>query len=475
MGEESGGWAFAFPAVGLNDIRRRPERRWRSPLTDAVFDYTYSGTHSMRLLSWRLVWCLVLVPFLLFGGNAGALLQEAGAPAKLLAMADELIPVVVRLRGLEPKEPIRKGVKSREEISQFISREADAQFEKGELRSEGLVLQKLGLIPADLDYVPFVIKLLSEQAGGYYDPAAKSLYIASWLPADQQRPAMVHELTHALQDQYHDLDGMIKRDRKGRNDDRVLAHMAIAEGDATAVMLNYVLEPVGRSYTELPDIVFIMQAQLSLMNDQFEVLKSAPEYLKQNLVFPYSYGAAFMQKVRAHNEPWSVVDKIYSDLPSSTEQIIHPDKYLGERDNPLTVEVADPTPQLGKEWKVVYSNVLGEFGLSLLLQLNLAEEVAKRAATGWGGDQLILVEDGGGHSAVFAETAWDTQESTDRFFGALSTWLQHRYPKAKKSGESESGFALVSEGEYRSVQRTGSRVRLIVGLPESLGNKFGTR
>jgi hypothetical protein len=429
----------------------------------------------MRLLPWRLVWCLVLVPFLVFGGSARAPLQEAAPPEKLLAMVDELIPVAVRLRGLEPKGPIRKGVKSREEISQFISQEANNQFEKGELRSEGIVLQKLGLIPMDLDYASFAIKLLSEQAGGYYDPATKFLYIAAWLPADQQRPAMIHELTHALQDQYYDLDSMIKRDRKARNDDSVLAHMAIAEGDATAVMLNYVLEPVGRSYTELPDIVFIMQAQLSLMNDQFEVLKSAPEYLKQTLVFPYSYGAAFMQKVRAHNEPWSVVDKIYSDLPSSTEQIIHPEKYLGERDNPKPVEVADPATKLGKEWKAVYKNVLGEFGLSLLLQLNLAEEVAKRAATGWGGDQLILVEDGGGRSAVFVETAWDTQEAADRFFGALSTWLQRRYPLAKKTGESENGFALVSGGEYRSIQRLGSHVLLIVGLPESLGDKFRTR
>jgi len=429
----------------------------------------------MRSTMWRIFSCLLLVLFLVGGGNAGALLQGPPASDKLLAMADELIPILVRLRGLEPKGPVRKGVKSREEIAQYIRQEADAQFEKGELKSEGLALQRLGLIPADLDYAPFIIKMLSEQAGGYYDPATKSLYIASWLPAEEQRPAIIHELTHALQDQYYDLDGMIKRDRKGRNDDKVLAHMAIAEGDATAVMLDFILEPKGRKYTELPDIVFVMQALLMQPGDQFEVLKSAPEYLKQNLVFPYSYGAAFMQKIRAHNEPWSVVDKIYSDLPSSTEQIIHPDKYLSERDNPMTVEVGDPTPQLGKEWKIAYSNVLGEFGLSLLLQLNLTEEVAKAAATGWGGDQLILVEDGGGHSAVFAETAWDTQDSADRFFGALSAWLQRRYPQAKKSGESESGFALVSDGEYRSIRRVGSHVRLIVGLPETLGSRFSAR
>jgi hypothetical protein len=429
----------------------------------------------MRILRWRIVWSFVLISFLLLGSSAGALLQDAVQPEKLLTVVDELIPVVVRLRGLAPKAPIKKGVKSREEISQFISKEADNQLEKGELKREGTVLQKLGLIPADLDYVSCAVKLLTEQVGGYYDPAQKSFFIANWLPIDEQKPAMIHELTHALQDQYFDLDGMIKSDRKKHNDDAVMAHMAIAEGDATAVMLNYVLEPAGRSYTELPDIVFIMQAQLSLMNDQFEQFKNAPEYLRQTLVFPYSYGTAFMQKIRAHQEPWSVVDKIYADLPSSTEQIIHPEKYLGERDNPKPVEIQDPSQQLGKEWRIAYRNVLGEFSLYLLLKVNLTEEAAKKAAAGWGGDQLILIEDGAGHSAVFVETAWDTLDAADRFFGALSAWLQRRYPQAKRAGESESGFALVSGGEYRSVRRQGGSVRLIVGLPESFGARFNDR
>jgi hypothetical protein len=418
----------------------------------------------------------MLVPFLFFSGSALPLFQEIAQPEKLLAVADELILVVARLRALEPKAPINKGVKSRDEIFQFVNQAANNQFEKGELKSEGIVMQKLGLIPDDLDYASFAVKLLTEQAGGYYDPEKKSFFIAAWLPPEQQKPAMVHELTHALQDQYFDLDGMIKRDRKAHNDDMTLAHMAIAEGDATAVMLNYLLEPAGRSFTELPDLVFIMQAQLSLMNNQFEVLKNAPDYLKQILVFPYSYGAAFMQKVRGHNEPWSAVDKIYADLPASTEQIIHPDKYLSDRDNPKSIEIEDPAQQLGQDWKLTYKNIMGEFSLYLLLKLHLSEEVAKRAVSGWGGDQLILLQENGGvRNAVFVETVWDTQESADRFYGALSNWLQRRYPQAKRTGESEDGFALLSGGEFRSIRRRGASVRLIVGLPESYADKFINR
>jgi hypothetical protein len=430
----------------------------------------------MRILQWRFPWCLVLVLFLLLGGSARAVFQEATQSEKLLAVADELMPVVSRLRGLAPKAAIQKGIKSREEISQFLNEQVSANYEKDDLKSEGVLLQKLGLIPPEMDYVGFMLKLLTEQIGGYYDPEKKAFFIAGWLSADEQKPAMVHELTHALQDQYFDLAGLAKRDRKLHNGDLALAHQAIAEGDATAVMLDYILEPAGRNYLQLPDLVFIMRSQLSLMNNQFEVLKSAPDYIKETLVFPYSYGSAFMQKARAHSEPWSVVDKMYSDLPSTTEQIIHPDKYLVQRDNPKPVTIEDPVSRLGQSWKVTYRNVMGEFALYLLLKLNLSEESAKSAAEGWGGDQVILVEDNGGSkSAVFFESTWDDKSSADRFYGALAAWLQKKYPQGRKIGESDNGFGFVSGGEYRSIRRRGNDVRLIVGLPELYAEKFSER
>ncbi len=430
----------------------------------------------MRILQWRFPWCLVLVLFLLLGGSARAVFQEAAQSEKLLALADELMPVISRLRGLAPKAAIQKGIKSREEISRFLIEQVSANYEKDDLKSEGVLLQKLGLIPPEMEYVGFMLKLLTEQIGGYYDAEKKAFFIAGWLSPDEQKPAMVHELTHALQDQYFDLAALAKRDRKLHNGDLALAHQAIAEGDATAVMLDYLLEPAGRNYLQLPDLVFIMRSQLSLMNNQFEVLKSAPDFIKETLVFPYSYGTAFMQKARAHSEPWSVVDKMYADLPSSTEQIIHPEKYLVQHDNPKPVTIEDPVTRLGQSWKVTYRNVMGEFALYLLLKLNLSEESAKSAAEGWGGDQIILVEENGGSkSAVFFESTWDDQSSADRFYGALTAWLQKKYPQGRKIGESESGFGLVSGGEYRSIRRSGTNVRLIVGLPESYAEKFSER
>jgi hypothetical protein len=426
----------------------------------------------MRAFRCWLAGCLALLFFLMAGAAAGARLQAAAQSDKLIEVADSLIPELVRIRGLQPKATITKGIKSRAEISAFLAQEVNKHHEQSQLRTEGILLQKLGLIPADMDYSAFTLSLLAEQVGGYYDPEKKAFFIAGWLPIEEQKPAMVHELTHALQDQYFDLNGMMERDRKAQNDDRSMAHQAIAEGDATAVMLDYMFQPMGKSFLDLPNLVAFMRTQMSLMNDQFEVLKKAPAFLKEMLVFPYSYGTAFLQQLRAHGEPWSAVNKLYADLPSSTEQIMHPDKYAGARDNPVTVDMENPTARLGKGWLVESRNVLGEFFLYLLLKSQLPEDVAQAASGGWGGDQMILVgEAGSNHKAVFVETVWDNQESADRFFTAVSNWLVKRYPQGRKAAESENGFGMISAGEYSAIRRNGIRVRILAGLPESLAEK----
>jgi hypothetical protein len=403
--------------------------------------------------------------------TSALLIQDS--PSDLLKIADEMTQKVASLRGLEPTGPIQKGVKNREEISQYLREHVRANFDENELQSEGRMLQKLGLIPAAMNYTEFTLKLLTEQVGGYYDPEKKMFFIAGWLPADQQKPVMVHELIHALQDQHFDLNRLLNEDRKLQNDDRLLAHMALFEGDATAVMLDYILEPHGRSFAKVLDLVFVMRSQFTSMETQFEIFHQAPDYLKETLVFPYAYGAAFLQKVRA-SQPWAAVDKIYSDLPASTEQIIHPEKYMGVRDNPKPVELQDPSPRLGNGWRASYSNVLGEFDLFVMLKLIVPEERARIAAAGWGGDKVLLLENKSGATAIFGSTVWDTPDDADEFYLAMGEWFQGRYPKARRIEESTSGYALVHAGEFHSLKKEGDRVQFIIGLPESDSSKLKT-
>ena len=413
----------------------------------------------------RLRLVLFLLATLALGGVAPALVQETD-PSELLKTADQMIEITARIRGLEPKAPISRGVKSRAEISQYLDEEVQDNYSQNELKEEGKLLRILGLIPASIDYKEFVLKLYTEQIAGFYDPAKKTLFIASWLPTDEQKPTMVHELDHALQDQYFNIEKIRKEDLQRHNDDKALAHEAFLEGEAIVVMLNYQLEPVKRDFSQLSDLAPAMGVMVTSMQSQFPVFSSAPAYLQGTLFFPYRYGASFLQKIWAKNPSWEAVNKVYSDLPASTEQIIHPEKYYGVRDDPKPVD-AEPIAAKLDGWKITYKNVLGEYSLDLLLSVYLSEERSKRSAAGWGGDQVLLLENGAGKAAVLVDTVWDSVDEADRFYQAMEAWFLKRFPNAHKSGETTAGFSLTQDKEIHSLRHEGADVRFIIGLPES--------
>lgn len=394
--------------------------------------------------------------------------QDAGQ-SELLKTADEMIRVTARLRGLEPKGPIARGVKSREEIAQYLNEQVRKNFSDGELELEGKMLKTLGLIPSPMDYRDFVLKLYTEQVGGFYDPEQKTFFIASWLPPAEQKPTMVHELGHALQDQHFNVKKIIDESRKLRNDDLTLARQALLEGDGMVVMLNYLLEPAKRDFSQLPDLAFIMRTQMSSMQTQYAVFRAAPAYIQEMVLFPYGYGAAFLQKIWQQNPSWEAINRIYSDLPSSTEQIIHPEKYYSAelRDEPVQVDAEVLAAKLGAGWKAVYRNVLGEFGVNLLLSLHVSEERARRSAAGWDGDQVLLLENAAGKHAVLVDTVWDSAAEADEFFSALQVWFKQRFASGVRTNETAAGFSVTQDKEVHSLRQDGTSVRFVVGLPES--------
>ncbi len=419
----------------------------------------------------RIRWILWFVLIAVLSQSTPALVQESGT-SELLKVADEMVQTTVRLRGLEPKAPIKKGVKSRAEISKYLDENARDDVNPGELEKEGRMLRKLGLIPAEIEYREFTLRLLTEQVGGFYDTDKKTFFIASWLPAAEQKPVMVHELTHALQDQHFDVGGILKQDRKLNNEDRALAHAAILEGDGMVVMLNYLLEPVKRHFADLPDLAFIMRTQMSTMQSQFAVFRSAPVFLQEVLLFPYGYGASFLQNVWKQNPSWQSINKIYSDLPASTEQVMHPEKYYATRDEPKPVSGETLAAKLGENWKITYNNVLGEFCLGLLMNLHLTGERSRRSAAGWGGDQVLLLENEAGKDAVLVRTIWDTPEDAEKFYTSMVEWFRLHYPKARRMDESPTGFTLTQDGEFSALRREEAGVRFIIGLPEADAKKL---
>jgi len=417
----------------------------------------------MHLSRWFLLFFLTAGLFGIFSAFA----QETAQVDLLEETADEIVQTVVKLRGLELKVPVQKGVKSREEISTYLNERIQEEYSREELEKEGRMLGKLGLIPSTIDYREFILKLLTEQVGGYYDPDKKIFFIASWLSVEEQRPVMVHELAHALQDQNFNIQKILDDDRAKQNSDRILAHQALLEGDGMVVMLQDVLETIQRHFSELPDLAFVMREQMTAMQAQFDIFSDAPVYIQQSLLFPYGYGASFIQNVWKNNPGWQTINNIYSDLPVSTEQILHPEKYFGVRDNPEPVKPLNPAVRLGSDWKIVYQNVLGEFSLGLLLNLHLTDEHSRKSVSGWGGDQVVYLENGAGRDAAFVNSIWDTVEDAEKFFLAMDEWFRKRFPDADRKNETPVSFSLVQDGEFYEIRREERDIRCILGLPEA--------
>jgi hypothetical protein len=325
--------------------------------------------------------------------------------AKLLESADEVLEAVVEIRKLKPKEPIQKGVKSREEVKAYLVGRIQEEYPQEQIAREERLLERLGLIPVDLPLYEFMLDLLTEQVAGYYDPDSKTLYIADWIPLEIQKPVMAHELTHALQDQYFDLKKFLTPVEG--NDDRTLARNAL-------------------------NLVELNRAQMPLMETQFPIFGKAPDYLKETLIFPYAYGGAFLKEILTQGG-WEAVAQIYTNLPESTEQILHPEKYLNAPDPPTEVDTNFLRENLSEEWEPIVENVLGEFSTYLLLREFISDEQALKASEGWDGDKVELWETSGGKTAILLSTIWDESSDASEFFEAYSELIAQKYPEAERS------------------------------------------
>lgn len=373
---------------------------------------------------------------------------------ELLNSADEILEVVAELRQLEVKRPVEKGVKSRSEIESFLIERIKTDYPEEEIAREERLLKRLGLIPNDLHLYGFMLELLTEQLAGYYDPYTETFFLADWIPLEIQKPVMAHELTHALQDQHFDLEKYL--DRIESNDDRSLARSALIEGEGLLIMLDYVLQPSGKSSLDIPDIVAANQSQMSLMDAEFHVFAGAPSYLRETLLFPYTYGANFLQEI-IQKHSWSKVDGIYEDLPSSTEQILHPSKYLEERDEPTEVDTIELRSFLSGTWETVSENVLGEFTMYLLLQEFLDDRLALETSRGWDGDSIALLENAQGQEALLLATAWDSARDAEEFQTAYVSLIQKRFPSLQLGTSriqipaNESGIVITWEDAERVI------------------------
>ncbi|MFQ3583042.1 MAG: hypothetical protein SNJ49_14205 [Chloracidobacterium sp.] len=419
-----------------------------------------SSGFALQWFRWSLVVCLLLTPV----GMTPA--QRRSLPPKVaaaLAETNTILRDVSRLRELPIKRPVKSGYRSRKEVEKVVIQDFESSQTPEEFAAQNKMLVALGLIPRDYKLREEMIRLLTEQIAGFYQPKTGEFVLTESLVSDDpdnQRIAIAHELTHALQDQHFDLR-RFEKPTKG-NSDRDLAIRALIEGDATVAMLAYAFD--GRmDIRKLPISIGTLLENFGAMSDdpkQSPALAAAPKALKQSLLFPYAGGADFVQAVLRRGG-WLRVSQTFTDLPESTEQVLHPEKYFAQ-EHPLPVTIPDLGAELGADWRFVTDDVQGEFGYRLILGEFLDEKQAKRAAQGWGGDRSALYEHRKtGDLCLIQVTRWDAPAYSQAFFDAYVARTMRRFP-SHALAQPEPGIMV---GDGVRIERRGADVLILEGLP----------
>jgi hypothetical protein len=410
-----------------------------------------------------LAWTGALVPSGL--AQSGAVAPTNTKSAAVAAATADVLQETSVLRRLPILRPVKSGAQSRAEIERMVMKNLDEDTTPDEMHASEVALRKLGLVPQDFQYRPFIISLLTEQVAGYYDPKEQEFFLADWIDVDGQKPVMAHELTHALQDQHFNLRRFEKWP-KGDSDAELAAH-ALIEGDATLAMQLYIQRNPMRAIAMLRSI--------EASGSSSEQIDKAPRALRESLLFPYEKGMTWVSSL-FKRDGWDLVSKAFTELPQSTEQIMHVEKYYS-REAPVKVFVPDISTALGQGWRRIDYDVNGEWSFYLILDEYLKSPTESgNAAAGWGGDRYAIYEGKNkGEVLITQLTAWDTEKDALEFFDAYSKRTALRYSGAEQTETQNTQTSALrawrtTEGTIW-MERRGQRVLILEGLPEKTDAK----
>jgi hypothetical protein len=323
---------------------------------------------------------------------------------------------VQQIRELEAEKPVTPALLDETQLKKNMTAQFDKDTPPAVVAATEKLYELLGLIPAGSSLRDLYVQLLGSQVAGYYDPETKELYVVSSTGGlgPTERFVFSHEFDHALQDQNFDLKNL-GLDSIGQGD-AALAHLSVAEGDATLLMTLW-------AQSNMTPAEMLAMATDPVAAEQMQVFNKMPLILRQTLMFPYTSGLQMVSDAYATGG-WKAVDALYAKPPASTEQVLHADKYAAGE---APVEVPFPkdlAKRLGSGWSVDLEDTLGEFQLATWLENSgVPKATATTATAGWGGDRVALVTNGDRTGAVI-DTRWDSPAEASEFATAAQQALE---------------------------------------------------
>ncbi len=314
---------------------------------------------------------------------------------QLFALVDQLIQFSSQETGLPIRSSVKRQLTTRTAVESYLNQKFQEDEGAKRLQRGEIVLKKFGLLDRDFDLKPFLLALLKEQIEAYYDSKTKTVNMLDWVDIDEQKPVLAHELTHALQDQHVDLEkwgdqtpsevSTNYRDDTDHlaKDEIDTAREAVAEGQATAVMMDNILKPMGKSLVKDPEVVELIKSQMA-GSDNSPVLARAPLLLSESLLFPYREGLSFEQDLWMDQGQKAAFAGALDRPPSSTWEIINPREFEKAK-VPVVPLMPDIHPLLDKTYKPYDIGQVGELDLHILAQLFGGDATARDLTPAWDG------------------------------------------------------------------------------------------
>lgn len=385
--------------------------------------------------------------------------------------ADRLLTTVEEIRQLKANRPLRLSLEGRGRLKQGAEGDLHRASFLQHMEDLGTAWTKVGLVPSGTDLAGAFTAVGAEAPAGYYDTADQVLRIV-----DRQNPRseliefaglvrgrdlvdgeiLAHEATHALQDMHFHLDHFLG---SAPNDDAALARRCLAEGDASFVGYAYssVFTPSMESWLRF------LEGRASALD-----VKQAPDFVNRRFQLPYLQGARFVAMLHKKGG-WKAVNAAYLDPPASTEEILHPDKYLQGRDRPVDVQLPNVKPFLGDSARLIWEDTTGELGFATVLsrerpaaERKLAPQPSD-AANGWDGDRAAVHLFQGNQTLTW-KLALDSPKDAQEAWGAYRMMVG-RYPGFEVVKETPDLLEAKTGRVGVWLERRGDRVVILEGYP----------
>jgi hypothetical protein len=336
----------------------------------------------------------------------------------------ELEAQVMNIRGLDALQEVPRYVTNRTRFTELMNADESTAGTDLELRKMEWAYKALGLLKPQFDLVDYNNKVGAVGAAAVYVPWRKTIFVFGTQFSGAERFFYVHEYDHALVDQHYQIADMGVYPICKWDTQHCMAISSLVEGDAT--LLEYLWFYKYASIDEYRDLYYYVPPS-SLSPGQ-----EPPPAFALEFNFPYEQGYEFVLYLYERGG-WNSINRAYKNLPSSTEQIIHPEKFIaGER--PITVKDPAFDQTLGEGWIQTTSDSLGEWETYLILgygaepTAQLDDKTAKEAARGWGGDHYQVYHnlDTGG-TVLTAHWIWDAQSAATRFNKAFNSYQSRRF------------------------------------------------